>query len=266
MPDILSAPWEYEVPPIRITDDVWYVGNRDVGSHIIDTGDGFILIDTAYPQTFSLLLKSVRACGFDPADIKYILHTHAHYDHIGATRMLTEAYGCRTFLGAGDAFILSERPELTWHSELGQPFNEGFLPDVLLYDGDEVSLGHVRIGCIASPGHTPGNMTYVWQTRCGGIAHTCVLSGGWWPNTAESGYLKKYSLSGWRENYSYTFDRLSSLDADIMLGAHPSFNSTFEKAVLSGKGTWPFVVPGEWRAALEAGKKQFGELCAGDPL
>ena len=96
--DIMRSPWLWEVAPFRIADNLYYVGNTSVSSHLIDTGEGLLLLDTTYQQTGYMLLESIRKLGFDPADIRWILHSHGHIDHFGATRMLVEKYGCKTYL------------------------------------------------------------------------------------------------------------------------------------------------------------------------
>ena len=90
---ICCRPWEFRVEPFRIAGNVHYVGNSDVSSHLIDTGDGLILLDTAFPQTVYLLLESVRRLGFRPDDLRWIVHCHGHYDHFGGTRALGELTG-----------------------------------------------------------------------------------------------------------------------------------------------------------------------------
>lgn len=265
MGEVYQTPWEYDIAPFQISDDIWYVGNSSVSAHLIDTGDGLILIDTCYPQTAYMLIESIRKCGFDPEDIRFILHTHVHYDHIGATRMLVEKYGCKTFLGEGDEFIIRDRTELTWHDEYGLPFFEHFQPDVLLKDGDTVELGHTRIHCISSPGHTPGNMTFLWETTWQGKTHTAAVTGGYYPNTATTDYMKKYGVN-WRDGFVYTFRRLAELEPDLPLGSHPVFNDTLGKAARIGKGENPFISPGEWACMLAGGKEIFEKTCRNDPL
>ena len=76
-----TAPSRFASPAISTTS-----ATATCPSHLIDTGDGLILIDTAYPQTVYLLLESIRRLGFGPADIRYLLNCHAHYDHCGGTR------------------------------------------------------------------------------------------------------------------------------------------------------------------------------------
>ncbi len=266
MKEVHETPWAYDASPFRITDDIWYMGNASVASHIIDTGEGLLLIDTGYPQTTYLLIESIRAAGFDPNAIQWILHTHVHYDHIGATRALVEKFGCKTFLGSRDADILQNRHELIWHLEYGLAFNEEFKPDILVNDGDKLRFGNICVECIASPGHTPGNMTYLWNTRVNGIPYTAAITGGFYPNTATSKYIHKYGIPNPRQDFEYTFRRLAELRVDVTLGSHPVFNDAFERASGITKNTNPFIDPAEWQRELEIGRRRFCELCDQDPL
>ncbi len=100
--DICTQPWKFQVEPFCIVSGLYYVGNSNVSSHLIDTGDGLILLDTGFPQTGYLLLESIRRLGFDPHDVAYILHCHGHYDHFGGTRAIVELTSAQTFLGEGD--------------------------------------------------------------------------------------------------------------------------------------------------------------------
>ena len=105
------SPWLYDVAPFEIVKDVYYVGNKNVSVHMFDTGEGLLLLDTAYTQTGYLLLESIRELGFDPHDIKWILHSHAHYDHFGFTRMLVEKYGCKTYMPEVDLEFMTTKAE-----------------------------------------------------------------------------------------------------------------------------------------------------------
>jgi metallo-beta-lactamase class B len=97
--DICIHPWKYTIEPFRIVGPLYYVGNEKVSSHLVDTGSGLILLDTTFPQTTYLLLESIRQLGFDPADIRLILHSHGHYDHFGGTRAIVELTQAKTAMG-----------------------------------------------------------------------------------------------------------------------------------------------------------------------
>lgn len=104
-----------------------------------------ILIDTTYFHSVYLLLESVRRLGFNPDEIKYIVHTHAHDDHAGGTKALVEFTGTRTFLRKEDIKMLKENPF---------PFDV----DNLLIDEAVIRLGNTEIRTIHTPGHTDGTM------------------------------------------------------------------------------------------------------------
>jgi glyoxylase-like metal-dependent hydrolase (beta-lactamase superfamily II) len=126
---IVTHPWEYAVEPFHVAGNIYYVGNKHVCSYLIDTGAGLILMDTAWPQTVYLLLDSIRCLGFDPNEIRYIIHSHAHCDHIGGTRSIVELTDAETFLGKGDIEFIKTKPDLTWSKECGYDFHQDFMVD-----------------------------------------------------------------------------------------------------------------------------------------
>ena len=123
---ICTHPWEFRTDGFCIAGNLYYVGNKDVSCHLIDTGEGLILLDTAFPQSVYLLLESIRSLGFDPYDIKYIVHSHGHYDHFGGTKALVELTGAKTFLGEEDIKILNEAQAMSWANEYEVFFYEKF--------------------------------------------------------------------------------------------------------------------------------------------
>ena len=82
--DFYNHPEKYVIKPFRIFGNLYYVGDKKVCSHLIDTGDGLILIDTGYQHSQHLLIESIYSLGFDPRDIKIIIHSHGHFDHFCA--------------------------------------------------------------------------------------------------------------------------------------------------------------------------------------
>ena len=74
-----------DMKPFQLAGNVYFVGTYRASSHLIDTGDGLILIDTGYAETADVVIESVGALGFDIRDVKYILHSHGHHDHTDGT-------------------------------------------------------------------------------------------------------------------------------------------------------------------------------------
>ena len=95
-------PWEGYMEPFRLWGNIYFVGTKPASTHIIDTGEGLIMIDPGYQHSLYLVLENMRKLGLDPMDIKYIVHTHGHIDHCGATRALVEMTGAKTFIGEPD--------------------------------------------------------------------------------------------------------------------------------------------------------------------
>lgn len=249
--DICIHPWNYAVEPFRIAGPLYYVGNKDVSSHLIDTGDGLILLDTTFPQTVYLLTESIRRLGFDPADLHTILHCHGHYDHFGGTRAIIELTGAETAMGEDDMFILTERPELSWAPEYGVEFHETFALDHPLRDGQIVALGNIEIECVHIPGHTPGAMSYFFRICDAQQDYTVGIHGGPGLNTLTNEYLAKYGLSNEaRQQYMKSLDHLKKRELDIFIGAHPAQNDTLGKRQRLNSKTNPFVDRTAWPAFL----------------
>ena len=260
---ICTHPWEFKAEGFCIARNLYYVGNKDVSCHLIDTGDGLILLDTAFPQTVYLLLESIRSLGFNPMDIKYIIHSHGHYDHFGGTRAIVELTGAKTALGKDDAFILTARPELSWAPEYGVDFYETFRVDRLLSDGDKIMLGKTTIDCVHVPGHTPGSISYFFEICDHGKNYTVGTHGGPGLNTLAEEYLTMYGLSNEaRHNYLASLEKLRTRSVDVFIGIHPGQNDTLGKCKRMTKDNNPFIdreAWPSWLSQLEAiAKETFG--------
>jgi len=254
----LIHPWEGYIKPFRIYGNVYFVGTRPASSHLIDTGDGLILLDSGYPQTLYLVMDSIRRLGFDPMDIRIILHSHGHYDHLGATRALAELTGAQTVISEADAPLANGSVDLTWAKELGADYYEAFEPDRLLRDGDVVELGSVSIKCLSAPGHTEGTMAFFFDVTENGKALRPGMHGGVGVNSLGRAFLDRYGLSyDCRERFLQGLDRLRREHVDITLGNHVHNNDTEGKGLLleelraAGSDENPFVDASFWPRFLD---------------
>lgn len=93
--------------------NLYYVGDNNICMHFIDTRDGLILCDSGNYGTEGMLVNSVWEAGFNPYDIKWLLLSHGHMDHIGCAEFFRTMYGCKVYLGEPDANMFREQPELS---------------------------------------------------------------------------------------------------------------------------------------------------------
>ena len=253
--DILKYPHKYAVKPFKIAGNLYYVGNSTVSSHLIDTGDGLILIDTTFPHTYPLLINSIWEAGFSVYDIKYILHSHGHIDHFGGTTGLVALSGARTFLGVQDAQMFRERPELSMAFECPFCYVELFTPDVEMEDGQLITLGNTQIRAVSTPGHSPGVCSFFFTVTEGSSVYTVGMQGGAGLNTLNRQFLEFYHLDidGTRNSFVDGIKKLENEQVDITLGNHPSHNTTLQKQGQRRKNPDapnPFINPAEWRVHL----------------
>ena len=242
-----AAHYEGAMEPFKIIGNTYFVGTYPASSHLIDTGEGLILIDTGYSDTLFLLINSIYKLGFNPYDIKYIINTHWHGDHTEATAALSHLTGAKTFIGEADGDYANGKVDLTWAKELGTEYGEAFEPDVLLKDGDIISLGNTRIRCVSTPGHTPGTMSFFFNVFYNGKEYIAGMHGGVGTNTMQNGFLEKYNLpKTCREEFLEGLNKVRNEKVEIFVGNHVWNNATREKAEQITDDFNPFINEKEW--------------------
>ena len=121
--------WKQRMEPFRIWGNLYFCGSVPSSCHVIDTGAGLILIDPGLPETFYLVVQGLWELGFEPRQVKAILHTHGHYDHAGATKLLLGlAPEAKTYIGAGDADTVRGNDDLSLAELVGAEFDGFFEP------------------------------------------------------------------------------------------------------------------------------------------
>lgn len=215
-----ERPWEVAVEPFRVAPHVYYVGNSWVGGYLIDTDEGLILIDTTMHHQVYLIFESIRRLGFDPKDIKLILITHAHYDHIGAVRPIAEFTGATVYMAREDEFFVTEKPELIYAN--GLTF-ASFEVDKYYDDDEPITLGQFTIHTEHTPGHTPGTTSLFFDDRDdAGTVYRCGLHGGVGLGTVTDRYFEQTGLPvSLRDDYLNGLRRLRDRKIDIALASHP---------------------------------------------
>lgn len=236
-------------PPVNMFGNLYFVGTKPASTHVVDTGDGLMVFDTGYQHSLYVVIDNIYRMGLKVADIKYIFLTHGHIDHLGGARALRDLTGAKIALGEADRQYANGNLDLTYAKELGMTYKETFEPDILLHDGDEITLGNTTVRAVATPGHTPGAMSFFFDVTDGKDTFRAGLHGGMGINTMAKAFLDKYGLPySVREDFVKAMHRLNEEKVDIFLGNHMQHNKTESKAKLLQEGNkYAYVDESEWK-------------------
>ena len=262
-------PQEAYLEPFRIYGNLYYVGDKKACMHLIDTGEGLVLIDMGFPHTYPLLLDSIFRLGFDPKNVKTVILTHGHFDHVGALSQFQETYGCKIGISRIDYEYMKTREDYVLKA-LTEPVTPLFsVPehfDYLFEDGDTFILGNLKLDLQIVPGHTPGVLCFFFDAIGPEGPKRCGLIGGVGLSSIHPWYIEHFDFPKDLPMQMLTKVRaLKSEHVDIHLGNHPPNNFTLEKRekmleeerILQNSGKTlpasknPFIDPSVWPAFLD---------------
>lgn len=187
--------------PFQIFDNVYYVGLHNVAAYLVVTSEGLVLLDATYPDTADWVLEGIKTLGFDPARLRYIFVSHAHGDHVGGAARIQQVTGARVGLSAQDWNVLERA---------SQP--SGLKRDLVIADGEAITLGDTTFTFYVSPGHTPGSLTATFPVRDGSRTYRALSPGG----------LGFNFNADWTQPYIRSLERLKTLGPfDTLLSNHP---------------------------------------------
>lgn len=251
----LKGPWSDPAEPFTILGNIHYVGGQNIAAYLLTTPEGHILLDTGMPRMHQTVRANIEKVGFKLSDIKIMLSSHAHVDHVGAHAEMQKATGARVMAIREDAKALELGKDLSPVEYDGWP---SVKVDRVLKDGDTVTLGGTTLRAVWTPGHTPGATTWVTTVRDGGRSYNVVFPGGAGPNAGPRvvGNAKHPTLA---EDTLSTFRTLRRLNPDIVLPGHPqqAFAGKIE-AMKKGVRPHPLLQePGAWAKGIDAQRAAF---------
>lgn len=247
----LNQPWLAQKEPYQVVPNVYYVGNQYVGSYLLNTSEGIVLIDVTMQETAYLLFESIRKLGFHPAEIKKVLITHGHIDHCGAAKLVQEYSGCEIYYPAGDAFFLTERRDLIICEERVPEFEVTEFYDY----NQELDFGNIRVRPVHTPGHTPGCTSFLIYADCGAETLCLGMLGGVALNGLSLAELKENGLPlSLQEDYLHSLEKIRTAPVDILTLSHPGhYLPEYAALIPQNDGTGKILrVPGAWEKLLDS--------------
>ena len=229
--------------PARVFDNLFFVGGKVHTSWALTTSEGIIIIDTVYPyNSEELIIGGLERLGLNPEDIRYVIISHAHGDHIGGAQMLQDRYGARVVMGEADWGLVETYP----HRYRSMAPTR----DIVASDGMELTLGSTTVNLWETPGHTPGTLSYTFTVYDQGRPVNAAYSGGTAFNfvnaTPDPGIR---NFQAYIESQQHIADRAAVFGATVILSNHSEFDSAVTRnRMLAGRGDGlhPYVLGEEW--------------------
>jgi metallo-beta-lactamase class B len=235
------ATWYAE--PAKVFDNLYFVGGQVHSAWALTTSDGIILIDTIFPyNSEELIVGGMQKVGLDPKNIKYVLISHAHADHIGGAEMLQARYGARVVMGGPDWDQVAKYPN---RYKTMAPKR-----DMVATDGMKVTLGNTTVTIWLTPGHTPGTVSYTFTVLDGGRPVNVAYSGGtafnFVNNTPDPGIR---NFQTYIDSQRHMAERAAAVGATVLLANHSEFDNAVNKnRMLAGRGNGPhpYEIGADW--------------------
>lgn len=161
---------EQKVEAFQVFDNLYYVGAKWVSAWVLETSQGLILFDALYGDLTDIIIEGMDDLGLDPNDIRYVIGTHAHFDHIGGARRFQTEYGAVLGMTEQD-WAMTEEPAI--YQEYEKPIRH-----LSFGDNTTLNLGDTRVNFYHTPGHTPGVLSSSFDVRDGNFIHRAFMFGG----------------------------------------------------------------------------------------
>jgi metallo-beta-lactamase class B len=237
--------WNQPIEPFKVIGNVYYVGAAGVSAFLVATPDGSILLDGGLPETALQIAANIITLGFRVADVKFLLNSHAHFDHAGGLAELKKLSGGLVLASAADAPAL----------RTGRPDMPAVDVDRVLADGDSVRLGGTTLTAVLTPGHTKGCTTWTTTVTEDAKPYRVLFHCS---TSVVDRLVGNDAYPGIAADYAHTFAKLRRMTADVFLAPHPSFFDLAGKLRRRGAGgPNPFVDSSELAAYVERSDREF---------
>jgi metallo-beta-lactamase class B len=197
----------------QVFDNLYMLTTKANSAWVVKTSGGIILIDTLFGYAAQdEIVDGMKKLGLDPADIKYVIISHAHGDHDGAVKFLQDTYKPQVILSPKDWELAAREPNPYTH-------------DLEATDGQKLTLGDTTITIYITPGHTAGTLSFLIPVKDHGVPHVAMEWGG----TALGANTTKEMLQSYISNASRFKDIAEGAGADVIIGNHTEYNDALAR-------------------------------------
>ena len=208
----LAPPRErWHAEPVKVFDNLYWLGQTEYSSWAVTTSAGIIVIDALFDYSVEdEVVGGMKTLGLDPAAIKYVLVSHGHDDHSGGAKFLQEQFRTRVFLSAEDWDLLDR--------------STGTKParDMIVTDGQKLTLGETTLTMYITPGHTAGTVSTLIPVKDGRMTHLVAEWGG----TLISGLQTPEDVRMYIDSAERFRDLAAKADADVIVSNHPNYDGS----------------------------------------
>jgi metallo-beta-lactamase class B len=248
--------WNHQYPPFHVIGNIYYVGSNAIAQFLVTTPDGHILIDSGFEASVPRLRANIESLGFRFADVKFLLTSHAHIDHVQAHALVRRATGATVVASAEDGRVVASGGK-------GEPVFDGVYAwtpcavDRTVADGDTITLGGTTLVAHLTPGHTMGAITWTMRIVADGRPLDVVFfpSANVNPGVRLVGNARYPNIAA---DFERSFATWRALPCDVFLGVHGSFfDLDAKRARMSARGPNPFIDPDGYRKFIAEAEQRF---------
>lgn len=259
--NILAAPlviseqtrqhWISPTIPFEMIDQIFYVGTTGIGVYAIKTSEGCVLIDSGMEESVEHVLKSMTTVGCPPKQVKWMLSSHAHFDHVAAHATIQRRTGARVLSSVADRPLLESGGKKGFH-----PIGD-FAPvkvDQTFTDGEALVFGGRMFRPMITPGHTEGNTAWSIAAKLGGKDISVFLTSSMSVNPGVR-LVRNPAWPDVAKEYQRSFDRLAQMKVEVFLGPHTDFFEMDRKR--KKKDPRAFIDPEGFKTFVAVNRKAF---------
>jgi metallo-beta-lactamase class B len=221
--------WDKPSPPFRIAASTFYVGTCGISAILVTSPEhGHVLIDSGTEAGADVVLANIEALGFDVREVRYIVTSHEHFDHVGGIAKLQQMSGAQLVTSAPAAPVMRSGSAAPDDPQFG--VLDAIAParvDRIIADGQVVELGGRRVTAIATPGHTPGALSWAWRDDANGSPVTIVYADSLSPVSGDEYRFSDHPAL--LADYRAALQRVAGLECDVLLTPHPSASGMRDK-------------------------------------